>query len=213
MALPPVAIWRQPDSGNRCGLLDIWTSLNTFEQTTGFRRGHIFHHCIAYTELDSENRVTIPSSRRFLSSRSLHASTELIQITGYRPSRFQKVCASTVTGVLQCATELRNDFVARVTDINDLLPALARWEDEIRKHEETPGAAMLDDATKKATVTETELVTHWKLNACVNFKLPSQPTNVWVDHVEQGDDNGQEDWNIDYFRRCYWCEETGQRSR
>ena len=35
----------------------------------------------------------------------------------------------------------------------------------------------------------------------VNLKLPSQPTNMCVDHVAQGDDDGQEDWNTDYFGR------------
>ena len=76
---------------------------------------------------------------------------------------------------------------------------------------------MLNEATKKAIVTEMappELATHLKLNADryntyalmrwqvlshVNLKLPSQPTSMWIDHVEQGDDDDQEDWNIDYF--------------
>ena len=42
----------------------------------------------------------------------------------------------------------------KIVDIKDLLPALEKWEDEIRKHEEVTGAAMLNKATKKAIVTE-----------------------------------------------------------
>ena len=42
----------------------------------------------------------------------------------------------------------------KIVDTKDLLPALAKWEDEIRKHEEVTGAAMLNKATKKAIVKE-----------------------------------------------------------
>ena len=42
----------------------------------------------------------------------------------------------------------------KIVDIKDLLPALEKWEDEIRKHEEVTGAAVLNKATKKAIVTE-----------------------------------------------------------
>ena len=78
---------------------------------------------------------------------------------------------------------------------------------------------MLNEANKRAIVTEMapqELATHLKLNADrystnasemwqvvshVNLKLPTQPTSMWIDHVEQGDDGDQEDWNVDYFGR------------
>ena len=55
---------------------------------------------------------------------------------------------------------------ARIVDIKDLLLALEKWEDEIRKHEEITGAATLNKATTKAIVTEMaspELATHLKL--------------------------------------------------
>ena len=32
----------------------------------------------------------------------------------------------------------------------------------------------------------------------VSQQLPSQPTSMWIHHVEQGDDDDQEDWNIDH---------------
>ena len=52
--------------------------------------------------------------------------------------------------------------------MKELLPALERWEDEIRKHDEITGAAMLNEATKKAIVTQmapSELARHLRLNA------------------------------------------------
>ena len=101
----------------------------------------------------------------------------------------------------------------KITDVKDFLPALERWEDEIKKHEEITGAPMLQEATEKAIVTEIgaartgntfeaerRQIQHayapmkW-LASHVNWKLPSQPTTMWTDHVEQGDENDQEDWN------------------
>ena len=29
--------------------------------------------------------------------------------------------------------------------------------------------------------------------------LPSQPTAMWIDTVERGEEDDQEDWNIEYF--------------
>ena len=55
-----------------------------------------------------------------------------------------------------------------ITDEKDLLPALERRKDEIRKHEEITGAASLNEATKKAIATDMappDLAAHWKLNA------------------------------------------------
>ena len=40
------------------------------------------------------------------------------------------------------------------TDIKDLLPATAIWEDEIRKDEEITGSPVLNEATKKAIATD-----------------------------------------------------------
>ena len=69
---------------------------------------------------------------------------------------------------------------------------------------------MLNDATKEAIVTKMappELGTHVKLNAdrydayaqmtwqvlsYVNLKLPSQPTIMWIDHVEHCEKNAQQ---------------------
>ena len=56
----------------------------------------------------------------------------------------------------------------KITDVRELLRAPERLEDEIRKHEENTGAAMLNEATKKAIATDMappELATHLKLNA------------------------------------------------
>ena len=82
-----------------------------------------------------------------------------------------------------------------------MTPRICCPADEIRKHEEITGAAMLNGATKKAVATERappELATHLRLNAaryntnsqmirqvlsCVNLKLLSQPTTMWTDHV------------------------------
>ena len=90
----------------------------------------------------------------------------------------------------------------RPTKITDVKEALERWEDEIRKHAEIIGAAMLNEATKKAisvTMAPPELATHLRLNAdmyntyaqmnwqvlsIVKLKLPSQPTTMWIDVVE-----------------------------
>ena len=96
-----------------------------------------------------------------------------------------------------------------------MLPALERWEDEIRKHYEITGAGTLNESTKKAIVTEMappEQATHLTLNAdryntyaqmkrqvlsYVNLKLPSQPTTTWIDNAEQGEEDDQENANID----------------
>ena len=82
---------------------------------------------------------------------------------------------------------------------------------------------MLNEATKTAIVTEMappELALHLKLNAdrynttaqtkwlvlsSVNWKLPSQPTSMWVHHVEQGEEHDQEDWNIYNCGRAAIC--------
>ena len=54
-----------------------------------------------------------------------------------------------------------------MTNVKNLLPALERCEDEIRKHKATTRAAKLNEATKKAIVAEMappELATHLKRN-------------------------------------------------
>ena len=79
-------------------------------------------------------------------------------------------------------------------NVKDLLPALERWEDDIRELEEITEAAMLNEATKKDIVIKMappELAPHLRLNAdryntytqmkwqvlsYVSLKLPSQPT-------------------------------------
>ena len=61
-----------------------------------------------------------------------------------------------------CAT-LRAMKPTKMRDSKDLLPALERCENEIRKHDEIIGAAMLNAATKKAIETwmaPLELATH-----------------------------------------------------
>ena len=62
----------------------------------------------------------------------------------------------------------------------------------------------------------------------------TKPTTLWIDHVEQGEEDDQENWNIDNFGRtakgkgkqtkggdgdarglegkCCWCEEPGNRA-
>ena len=80
----------------------------------------------------------------------------------------------------------------------------------MRKHEETTRAAMLNDATKTVIVTEMappELAARlqldadryntygqmkWQVASCVNMKLPSQPTNMRIDYVEQVDEEGSD---------------------
>ena len=48
----------------------------------------------------------------------------------------------------------------------------------------------------------------------VNLKLPSKPTNKCIDHVEQSDDDGQEDWNVDCSGRQHrQMKEQGQWTR
>ena len=37
-------------------------------------------------------------------------------------------------------------------DVKDLLPALEKWEDEIRKHEDSTGAAILNQARSPSEV-------------------------------------------------------------
>ena len=68
---------------------------------------------------------------------------------------------------------------------------------------------MLNDATKTVIVTEmaTELAASlqldadryntygqmkWQVASCVNMKLPSQPTNMRIDYVEQVDEEGSD---------------------
>ena len=80
-----------------------------------------------------------------------------------------------------------------------------------QKHDEITGAAMLNEATKQVIVTEhlklnadryyTYAQMKWQMVSHVNLKLPSQPTHMWIDRVEQGDDDDQEHWNIDNLRR------------
>ena len=55
-----------------------------------------------------------------------------------------------------------------MTDLKDLLPALERREDELRKRKEIAGAATFNEPTKKTIVTAMapgELAMHLKLNA------------------------------------------------
>ena len=56
------------------------------------------------------------------------------------------------------------------------------------------------EATKKATVTE--MAPHLKLDANSHTTYAQMRWQVaWIDHVEQGDDDDPEDWNINYFGR------------
>ena len=95
----------------------------------------------------------------------------------------------------------------RTTQINDIRVHFQRWINGQTRPGNTSKSQELP-CSKKAIVTEMappELATHLKLNAdryntCADqIRLPSQPTNLWIDHVEQGDDDDREDWNKDYF--------------
>ena len=89
-------------------------------------------------------------------------------------------------------------------------------EDEIRRHEEITVAAMLNEATKKAIVTNLAppaLPTHLRLNAdryttyaemkCqvvsyVDLKMSSQPMDMCIHHVGPHDDCEQVEDSIEY---------------
>ena len=47
----------------------------------------------------------------------------------------------------------------------------------------------------------------WQVLSCDNLKWASQPTTMWIDHAEQGEEDDQEGWNIDHFG------ETAKRQR
>ena len=58
--------------------------------------------------------------------------------------------------------------IDETTDVKDWFSAVDMCEDEIKNREEITGAAVLNEATKKATVTEVAppgLATHLRLNA------------------------------------------------
>ena len=90
---------------------------------------------------------------------------------------------------------------------------------------------MLNEATKKAIVTEMappELATQLKLNAdrydthaqmtwqvlsYVNLKLPSQPTTMWIDHVEHGEDGSTQSMNGRIADSCLTRKEATSRTK
>ena len=112
----------------------------------------------------------------------------------------------------------------KVNQLKDLLPALEKWEDELRRQEDATGAPTLNEPTKKAIITEMapeELSTHLRLNASkyatydqmrwqvvnyVNLKLPTQPLDMQIDHVSEKPDYEQwteDQWDmpIDYITK------------
>ena len=54
----------------------------------------------------------------------------------------------------QIGARLRALRRMNITDVNDLLPALETWRDEIRNHEEVTGAAMLNETSRKPRTDE-----------------------------------------------------------
>ena len=92
----------------------------------------------------------------------------------------------------------------KVLNIGELLPAIERWEDELRRQEDVAGAPALNEPAKKAIVTEMvpeELGNHLRLNASkyqsydqmrwqvvnyVNLKLPTKPIPMQVGAVDCG---------------------------
>ena len=74
-----------------------------------------------------------------------------------------------------------------------MLPALEQWENESRKHAEGPGAAMLNEATKKAIVAPPELATHLKLNVDrrTTYALKASPEWCVASELENEEDEAR----------------------